>query len=320
VWKLILVFLFHNIHGLYKQSNYRWNFVVKRGGFDVPNWLEVALRTLLAIVILFFMTKLLGKRQVTQLSLFEYITGITLGSIAAYVSLNLETTWYLGLISLLVWVACSLGIEFLQLKSKTMRDFIDSKAAVLIKDGKILEDNLKKERLTTDELMEQLRKKNAFKVADVEFAVMEPSGDINVLLTRENQPLTPKHLGIKVGPEQEPQAVILDGKIMDEPLATIGLSREWLDTELTKLGVAIENVFLGQVDSYGQLYVDLFDDQIKVPLPQQKATLFATLKKCEGDLMLFALSTKNKKAIEMYEQCSKQMEEIIADLKPVLHR
>jgi uncharacterized membrane protein YcaP (DUF421 family) len=252
--------------------------------------------------------------------MFEYITGITIGSLAAYISLDLEANWYLGLLSLFVWVAFSLGIEFLQLKSKTIRDFIDSTGTVLIKDGKVLEDNLKKERLTTDELMEQLRKRSAFKVADVEFAIMEPSGDINVLLTRENQPLTPKHLGIKVGPEQEPQVVIMDGEIMDEPLATIGLSRGWLNTELEKLGVAIENVFLGQVDSYGQLNVDLFDDQIKVPLPQQKAALFATIKKCEADLMLFGLTTNNKKAKDMYEHCSKKMEQIIDDLKPVLHR
>jgi len=201
-----------------------------------------------------------------------------------------------------------------------MRDFLESKGRVLIKDGKVLEDNLKKERLSSDELMEQLRKKMVFKVADVEFAIMEPSGDINVLLTRENQPLTPKHLGIKVGPEQESQAVIMDGEIMDEPLATLGLSREWLNTELEKLGLAIENVFLGQVDSYGELYVDLFDDQIKVPLPQEKAALFATLKKCEADLMLFGLTTRNKKAQEMYEQCANSMVQIIADLTPVLHR
>ncbi|GIQ64444.1 hypothetical protein PACILC2_30120 [Paenibacillus cisolokensis] len=117
-----------------------------------------------------------------------------------------------------------------------------------------------------------------FKTADVEFAIMEPSGDISVMLTRENQPLTPSHLGIKVGPEQEPQAVIMDGKILDEPLSTIGLNRAWLRSELEKLGVALENVYLGQVDSYGQLYVDLFDDKIKVPAPQQKAALYATLK------------------------------------------
>jgi uncharacterized membrane protein YcaP (DUF421 family) len=286
----------------------------------MQEWLQVALRTLLAVTMLFIMTKILGKRQVSQLSLFEYITGITLGSLAAYVSLELQSAWYLGLVAISVWVLVSIGIEFLQLKSKVMRDFIDSKATVMIKDGKVLEDNLKKERITSDELMELLRKKNAFKVADVEFAIMEPNGSVNVLLTRENQPLTPKHLGIKVGPEQEPQAVIMDGKIMDEPLATLGLSRAWLNTELEKLGVAIENVFLGQVDTYGQLSVDLFDDQIRVPLPQQKAALFATLKKCEADLMLFGLTTKNNKAKEMYEQCSKQMEEVIEQLKPVLHR
>jgi uncharacterized membrane protein YcaP (DUF421 family) len=284
----------------------------------VPEWIEIFLKTLLAVVVLFVMTKLLGKRQVSQLSLFEYITGITIGNLAAYISL--ETDWYLGLVSLAAWVACSLGIEFLQLKSKKMRDFIDGKGTVLIRDGKVLEDNLKKERLTTDELLEQLRKKSVFKVADVEFAIMEPDGDINVLLARKNQPLTAKHLGIQVAPEEEPQAVIMDGEIMDESLATIGLNRGWLKTELDKLGVTVENVFLGQVDTYSQLYVDLFDDKIMVPVPQEKASLFATLKKCESDLMLFGLTTNNKAAKEMYEQCSKQMEEIIAQLKPVLKR
>lgn len=286
----------------------------------MSDWLEVGLRTLIAVVVLFLLTRLLGKRQVSQLSLFEYITGITIGSLAAYVSLDLQSDWYLGLISLLVWVVVSLGMEYLQIKSKKARDWLDSRATVLIKDGKILEDNMKKERLTTDELMEQLRKKNVFKAADVEFAIMEPSGDINILVKKEHQPLTAAHLGIKVGPEQEPQTVIMDGKIMDEPLATMGLNRKWLDTELEKLGVAVENVFLGQVDSYGQLYVDLFDDQIQVPEPQQKASLLAQLKKCEADIEMFGLATKNKKAKQMYEQCSKKLEKVISDVKPLLIR
>jgi uncharacterized membrane protein YcaP (DUF421 family) len=293
---------------------------VIRGGSYEPEWYEITYRTLIAVGALFVFTKILGKRQVSQMSMFEYITGIAIGNIIGYISLDTDRKWYIGLVAVFVWALVSLGMAFMQIKSKKARDFIDSKGRILIKDGKVMEDNLKKERLTSDELMEQLRKKSAFKVADVEFAIMEPSGDINVLLTRENQPLTPKHLGIKVAPEQEPQMVIMDGKIMDEPLATMGLSREWLNTELEKLGAAIENVYIGQVDSYGQLYVDLFDDQIKVPLPQKKAALFATLKKCEGDLMLFGLTTKNKKAKEMYEQCAKQMEEIIAELRPVLHR
>lgn len=286
----------------------------------MPDWLLISLRTLLAIVILFMMTKILGKRQVSQLSFFEYITGITIGSLAAYISLDLDARWYLGIVSLSVWVAFSLGIEFLQLKSKKARDFIDSKARVLIKDGKILEENLKKERISADELMEKLRKKNVFLAADVEFALMEPSGDINVLLTKENQPLTPKHLGIKMGPEQEPQVVVMDGNVMNEPLATIGLSREWLNTELEAMGVMIENVFLGQVDSYGQLYVDLYDDQIKVPTPQKKASLLATLKKCEADLEMFSLSTRAPNAKKMYEECAKELERVIEEVKPLLKR
>ena len=198
----------------------------------MPQWFEITWRTLLAVVILFFLTKLLGKRQVSQLSLFEYITGITIGSIAAYVSLDAETEWGLGLVSQTVWVACSYSIEYLQIKSKRMRDFIDSKGSVLIEHGRVLEKNLKKERLTTDELMEQLRKKSAFNLADVEFAIMEPSGDINVLLKRENQPLTPKDLGLPVQPEREPQTVIMDGKLMEEALRKSGRDQNWLNKTL----------------------------------------------------------------------------------------
>ncbi|BBH19513.1 hypothetical protein Back11_08580 [Paenibacillus baekrokdamisoli] len=284
----------------------------------MPDWLEVALRTFFSVVFLFLLTKLLGKRQVTQLSMFEYITGITIGSLAAYISLDLNSHWSLGMVSLVVWVLVSLGIEILQMKSKTARDWLDTKSTVLIKDGKILEDNLKKERMTTDDLLAQLRKKSVFKMADVEFAIMEPSGDVNILLKRDNQPITPAHLGIKVGPEQEPQAVIMDGKIMNEPLATLGYSRDWLLTELEKTGVAIENVFLGQVDMYGQLYVDLFDDQIMVPAPQALAALLAQLKKCEADIELFAISTKDPKVKKMYTQCSEQLVETIVALRPYL--
>lgn len=288
------------------------------GGCIMPDWLTIALRTLLTIVILFVLTKLLGKRQVSQLSFFEYITGITIGSIAAYVSTDMDERWFLGIVSLIVWAAVSLVLEIMPLKSKVARDIIDGKSRIIIKDGKILEENLKKERLTIDELMEQLRKKDVFQAADVEFAVMDPSGNMNILLAKENQPITPKHLGIKVAPEKEPQVVIMDGKVMFESLATMGLNQDWLDTELEITGVALENVFLGQVDAYGQLYVDLFDDQIQVPKPQKKAALLATLKKCEADLEMFSLSTKETKAKEMYEECAKELERVIKDVKPLL--
>ncbi len=284
----------------------------------MPDWLDIVWRTLLSIAVLFGLTRLLGKRQITQLTFFEYITGITIGSLAAYISLDLQGRWYLGFISLAVWVAAALGIEFLEMKSKRIRDWSESKGAILIKDGKILEDNLKKERYSSDELLAQLRKKNVFSAKDVEFAVLETTGEVSVLLTKENQPLTPKQLGIKVANEQEPQTVIMDGNRMDEPLATIGLNRDWLNTELEKIGVSIENVYLGQVNSYGELSVDLFDDKLKVPEPEPRALLLAQLKKCTADIELFILTTKNQKAKQNYEKSLVKMNHMLENIKPYL--
>ncbi|WP_410769173.1 DUF421 domain-containing protein [Fontibacillus sp. BL9] len=286
----------------------------------MPIWLEVIVRTLVSAVILFLLTRMLGKRQISQLSFFEYITGITIGSITAYLSVDVDTHWYLGIVSMAVWFLVSLGIEYLQIKSKIARDLIDSKSTVLIKDGKIMEENLKKEKITNDELLEQLRKKSIFQAAQVEFAVIEPDGQINALLKKEYQPLTPSDLGIKIAPAPEPQTVIIDGKIMDEPLATMGLSRRWLHTELEKVGVSLDNVNLAQVDGYGQFYVDLYDDQIQVPQPQEKASLLAQLKKCEADLEMFALSTDEASAKQMYGTCSEKLLKVIDEVKPLLAR
>jgi len=105
---------------------------------------------------------------------------------------------------------------------------------------------------------------------------------------------------------------------MHEPLATIGLNPQWLLTELEKIGVSVDNVFLGQVDAYQQLYVDLYDDQIKVPAPQGKALLYANLKKIQADLELFALATRDPEAKAMYGSGSQQMEQMIAQLHPML--
>lgn len=286
----------------------------------MPLWLEVIVRTLVSAVVLFILTRLLGKRQISQLSFFEYITGITIGSITAYLSVDVDNHWSLGLISMGVWFLVSLGIEFLQIKSMKAREWIDSKSTVLIKGGKILEENLKKEKLTNDELLEQLRKKSIFQAAQVEFAVIEPDGQINVLLKKEYQPLTPADLGIQVAPEQEPQTIIIDGKIMDEPLATSGFTRKWMHTELEKLGVSLDNVNIAQVDSFGQLYVDLYDDMIQVPEPQEKAMLYAQLKKCEADLELYALSSDESSAKQMYGDCSSMLLGVIDQMKPLLTR
>lgn len=290
------------------------------GEMNVPDWLHIVGKSLGAVVILFILTRILGKKQISQLTFFEYITGITLGGIAGFISTDVEANYIYGVIALLVWTLLPLSMEYLGVKSKFARDWLEGRGAVFIKDGKVLEDNMKKERYSSDELLSQLRKRNVFQVADVEFAVLEANGELSVLLKKENQPLTPKHLGIKVPRTQEPQTVIMDGEVMLESLATRGLNLEWLHTELQKMGIPIENVYLGQVDDLGQLYVDLYDDQLKVPEPQSKAVLHATLKKCAADLELFALTTQNGTAKSMYGNCATQMNELIEQMTPLLKR
>lgn len=277
----------------------------------LPEWTLVILRSVFILIILFAITKWLGKRQISQLSFFEYIAGMTIGDIAAQVSTGLDSKFFHGVFAILIFAVVPFLTGILSLKNKTARDFFQGKSTVLIKDGKILEDNLKKEKYTSDELLELLRGKDAFSVADVEFAVLEPSGELNVLLKKDRQPLTAKDIGLKVANEKEPQTVIMDGNVLDEPLSASGHNRAWLHSELEKLGVVIENVFLGQVDSYGQLTIDIYNDKLQMPSPQNKPLLLASLKKCHADLELFSLETKSKSASEMYSKNAKQIEKIL---------
>lgn len=285
---------------------------------NVPDWIEVLIRGILFIVVLFLMTKLLGSKQISQLSFFEYISGITIGSVAGEVITGLDKHISHGVIVILLFGGITYAVDFFSLKSKKFRDFAEGKSTVFIKDGKVMEDSLKKEHYTIDDLNALLRSKNVFKVADVEFAVLEQNGDLNVLLKKENQPLTPKDLNIKVANEKEPQTVIMDGKILDHALALAKQTRQWLEIELEKLGVTLDNVFLGQVDSYGQLTIDVYDDKINVPSPQQQPLLMSMLKKSQADLESFALQTDNENAKKMYTETSKKIQKAIDILTPYL--
>lgn len=284
----------------------------------MPGWLEIAVRSFVTFVGIFFVIKLLGKKQLSEMSFFEYIVGITIGAIAGSLSLNRNIPIMYGVVSLSIWIFIPFLLDYLSLKSKRIRDFVEGKETIVVKDGKILEDNLKKEHYSIENLLNQLRKKEIFRVADVEFAVLETDGDLSVLLKKDKQPVTVEDLNLPLGNEKEPQTVIMDGEIVDESLKNSGLNRQWLKTELEKKGVAIENVFLGQVDALGQLTIDVYDDKLTVPEPIEKPLLVATMKKCQADLELFALATDVPKVKQMYTKHAKEMDRLITKLEPLL--
>ncbi|WP_179032261.1 DUF421 domain-containing protein [Paenibacillus kribbensis] len=284
----------------------------------MQDWAEVATRTLMAVAVLFLIAKILGKRQVSQLSVFEYITGITIGNLAATIPMEREATWYLGFIALAVWILTTFVIEILQIKSKKIRDFTDGKTTTLIKDGKILEDNMRKERLTLDELMEQLRGKNAFKVSDVEFAIMETSGEINVLLTKDKQPVTLKDLNMLQLPEKEPTAIIMDGQVMEQQMAYIGITQQWLDAKLKEKSLTVKDVFFAQVDQQGELYIDQYSDNVQMSKAQDSNQAVLTLlQQCTTELQKLALSSSEQQRKQLYELCSHNLKEAIQEMQPV---
>ncbi|MEK5269905.1 DUF421 domain-containing protein [Aeribacillus sp. FSL K6-8394] len=284
----------------------------------MPEWVEVIIRSLAIIAGLFFISKLLGKKQLSKLSFFEYVVGITIGDIAGTLSMDTNLNLTNGIISIAIWVMIPVIISFISMKSPSFQQFIEGKPTVFIKNGKIMEENLKKEKYPLAALLEQLRKNNVHHASDVEFAILETTGELSIMLKKEKQPVTVGDIKTNVAPVKEPQTVIMDGKIMDEALSTTGLNRRWLKEKLDQLGVAVENVFLAQVDSYGQLTVDLYDDKVKVPEPVEKQLLLSSLKKVEADFELYALQTENTEAKNMYIKNRKKIAEMIKTLTPFL--
>jgi uncharacterized membrane protein YcaP (DUF421 family) len=286
----------------------------------MPGALLIFLRSIFMFFITFIIIRAMGKRQPARMSPFNFINYLVIAIVSTLIALNIITNLAFGLIVLGIWVLFPIAMDYLALKSKWIHDVINGKETILIKQGKIMEDNLFRARLTGDELLRELRSKNAFNLSDVEFAVMETTGDINVLLKSDYKPITPRDLGQKAAPRAEAQTVIIDGNILDDPLANMGLNREWLNLQLEEAGVSLTNVFIGQVSSYGDLYLDLFDDNIQLPQPKVKELLYATLMKVQADLMTFALETQNQDAKTMYSNNAGKMKQTLEKLEPYLLR
>lgn len=286
----------------------------------MPDWLIIVSRSVLIFFLLFTAIRVLGKRQPARMNAFNFVNYIVIATIAGLTALTVIPNLPFGLLALAVWVLLAITLDYLALKSKWIHDLVNGKETILIKQGKIMEEHLFQARLTGEELLRELRSKNVFNLSDVEFAVLETTGDLNVLLKSERKPVTPHDLGKKVAPQAEAQTVILDGNILDEPLVSLGLNRDWIQLQLDKLGVSLTNIFIGQVDAYGDLYLDLFDDAFQLPQPKVKELLYANLQKCQADLTTYALETQNPAAKTMYDRNSQKLDRLLKQLKPYLLR
>lgn len=283
----------------------------------MKDWIQILVRSASLFFIVLVFTRIMGKGSLSKMSPFKFVNFTVIAIIASLISLNLTTLTF-GFLTLGVWLLFTLALDYLSIKSKWVHDLVLGKETLLVKHGKVMEENLIQARLTGEELLRELHSKSVFNLADVEFAVMETTGEINVLLKADKKPVTSYDLGQKVAPQSEPLTVILDGNMLDESLGSMGLNRRWLNTQLESMGIALENVFIGQVDSSGDLYVDLFDDKIQTPQPKVKELLFANIEKAHADLLKFALETNNPKAKSVYSRDARKLENMLKKIEPYL--
>ncbi len=287
----------------------------------MSEFIWIFLRSVISFFLLLVLTRWMGKQQLSELSFFDYIVGITIGSIAASLAIDQNITILNATIGVLVWSVLAVLLAFFSTKSYIFRRIVTGEPIVLIRDGKVLEQNLSKVRLGLEDLNALLRKNNAFKLSDVEFAAMETTGKLSVLKKSDVQPLTPKDLGIPVIKEREPRLVIIDGHVMHRTLRNMGYDIPWLIKELRSRGISdVREVFAGQLDSEGNLYLDLYADQLDVPMIEKKPLVAASLKKVQADLESFALQTQNKQAKSMYEQQARQLQKLVDELEPFLRK
>ena len=186
------------------------------------------IRTIILYILIIFAIKLMGKRQISDLQTSELVITILISNIAAIPMQNTEQPLLTGVIPIGVLVCCEVLVSFLMLKSTRIRQLICGKPIVVISDGKVQQDALKYLRLSTEDLLEQLRQLDVFSLDDVCFAIMETNGQMSVLKKAEKQPPNCSVLGITVPKAELNTVVISDGNICDSSLSMCGLSRDWL--------------------------------------------------------------------------------------------
>ena len=212
--------------------------------------LDVILRALISLIALFSVTKLLGKKQVSQLSLFDYVIGISIGNFAAEMTTDLDLPYTHGVVAVLIFGLVAYLVSVFTMKSISLRRFFIGTPTVLIQEGKILMKGLKQVKFDINDLLEECRGNGYFDISQIEYALMEANGKLSILPKGENLPVTIKDMNIKPEKQSLCANVIIDGKIMYTNLKNMNKDKKWLVQELKIKGYkTFENILLATLDN-----------------------------------------------------------------------
>jgi len=224
----------------------------------------VAVRAVISFFTLLIFAKILGKQQISQLAFFDYVLGITIGSIAAELTIDLSSRAWPHWVGLLTWAVLGYLMEWITLKRRYAAKYIEGEPAIIIMNGKIMENVLRKMRFTVSDVMELLRNKDIFDLSQVDFAILESNGQLSVLRKPEYEPLTAKDMKISKKPSGISTELIYDGILIEENLRQLNKDTKWLMKQLKAQGIKdISEVFLATLNPAGSFYVDKYEDHIK---------------------------------------------------------
>lgn len=209
---------------------------------------EIVVRCIIAMTTLFFMTKLLGKKQVSELSLFDYVVGISIGNFASEMAINLEAEFFNAMLAIVVFGVLAYIISILTLKSLKLRKFFIGSPTILLEHGNLIYKNMKKSMIDVNDILSQAREMGYFDISEVEFAILEANGKISFLPKGEYKNVNIKDMNLKIEKQGLCANVIIDGNIMNDNLINIGKDEKWLLHELDVKGKNVSDILLATVD------------------------------------------------------------------------
>lgn len=238
----------------------------------ILGYIEVLYRTILAFIIPLALAKLLGKQVVSNMTFHDFVTAITIGGIAANLAFNLRIQTGHLVASLVIFAATSYLVSVIALKFRFTRKWVSGVPTVVIKDGKILEDNMKKIKYTMDSLNDSLREKDVFDISEVDYALLEVNGKLAVKKKDEYTNVTKKDLNLGIpGEPKLPVELIMEGKILHKNIRQNPTLENEIRNHLNKMNKKVEDVFYAVQGSNKQLFIDFYQDGIHKPTDQKKS-------------------------------------------------
>lgn len=219
-------------------------------------YLKVVLTTVLSVVLLFIITRLIGYRQLSELSLFDYINGITIGSIAAELA-TCENGEVIPIsIAMIIYGIFSILVALLTDKSMSMRKLFIGNPTLLMKNGRLYYEGFRKSRLDVNEFLMKCRNNGYFDITQIDTAILEPNGRVSFLPVSQDRPVTPKDMKISVKQDALVANVIIDGKVIDKSLNAIEKDRKWLKDRLKNQNYTdYSKILLASCDESGKITV-----------------------------------------------------------------